>query len=76
MKKFVCAMYKTEHLKAAIAGCLSLHRDVRLHLSLMSASFTFTAPKGRGTEIFFTLFKDKEPNVIFFFQWLDSPLGD
>jgi len=32
IKKFVCAMYKTEHLKAAIAGHVCIHWDIKLDL--------------------------------------------
>jgi hypothetical protein len=40
-------MYKTENLVAAIAGHLSIHRDMKLDLPLLSVNFILAAFKGK-----------------------------
>ena len=40
-------MYKTENLKAAIAGHVWIHRDIKLDLSLLSVNLILAAFKGK-----------------------------
>jgi len=46
-------MHRTENLKAAVAGHVCIHSDIKLDLSLLSVNLILTAFKGKIKEFAF-----------------------